>query len=291
VGFGVSLVTEVKLKARFRSRAIALLARGKSIDQTVDWLRHRYHPTRSINEVRHAYFPESGPYSLTRLVGKSHKEALRKLKSLTKLKGSVSAALKRLNADPEFAAARDERASERMKRLNADPEFAAAAGERMKRLHSDPEFAAARDERASERMKRLHADPEFAAAAGERMKRLNADPEFRARLIDGINRFWDDYQVRKIAALGGPSGWEGGRKVPIVNNVEESVIHSLLADKIHGALGGLSPVERAVVSEEYGFDLPKVQDLNTLSVSDWNRHLNNALSKLRKNKVLKDIFR
>ena len=39
---------------------------------------------------------------------------------------------------------RAERARERMKRLNADPEFAArhkaAARERMKRLHADPEF-------------------------------------------------------------------------------------------------------------------------------------------------------
>ena len=60
--------------------------------------------------------------------------------------------------------ARRERA-ERMKRLNADPEFAAkqaaAATECMKRLHADPEFVAKQAAAASERMKRLHADPEF----------------------------------------------------------------------------------------------------------------------------------
>ena len=47
----------------------------------------------------------------------------------------------------------DKRA-ERMRRLHADPEFAAANAERMRRLHADPEFAAAN----AERMRRLNAD-------------------------------------------------------------------------------------------------------------------------------------
>ena len=47
----------------------------------------------------------------------------------------------------------DKRA-ERMRRLHADPEFAAANAERMRRLHADPEFAAAH----AERMRRLNAD-------------------------------------------------------------------------------------------------------------------------------------
>ena len=97
--------------------------------------------------------------------------------------------LKRLHADPEFAARHAATASENLKRLHADPEFAArhaaAASERMKRLHADPEFAAAHAERSSKIMTALHADPEFAArhaaAASENMKRLHADPEFAAR--------------------------------------------------------------------------------------------------------------
>ena len=44
--------------------------------------------------------------------------------------------------------------AERMRKLNADPEFAAAAAERMRKLHADPEFAAA----DAERMRKLHAD-------------------------------------------------------------------------------------------------------------------------------------
>jgi hypothetical protein len=55
----------------------------------------------------------------------------------------------------------------------------------MKRLNADPVFAARRDAVSSERMKRLHADPVFAAkqaaAASEAMKRVNAHPVLAAR--------------------------------------------------------------------------------------------------------------
>ena len=98
------------------------------------------------------------------------------------------AAMKALNADPEFKA----RNAARMKALNADPEFkarnAAAASKRMKALHADPEFKARNAAAAAERMKALNADPEFKAATSARMKALNADPEFKARLKAGIQR-------------------------------------------------------------------------------------------------------
>jgi hypothetical protein len=53
----------------------------------------------------------------------------------------------------------------------------------MKRMNADPVFAARRDAVSGQRMKRLHADPVFAAkqavAASESMKRLN--PVFAAK--------------------------------------------------------------------------------------------------------------
>ena len=52
---------------------------------------------------------------------------------------------------------------------------------RLKALHADPEFAARRDALASARIKALNADPEFAARRDARLKALNADPEFAAR--------------------------------------------------------------------------------------------------------------
>jgi len=52
--------------------------------------------------------------------------------------------------------------AERMRKLNADPEFAAANAERMRKLHADPEFAAAN----AERMRKLHADAKRARDLG-----------------------------------------------------------------------------------------------------------------------------
>ena len=65
-----------------------------------------------------------------------------------------------------------------MKALNADPEFKARHAARMKALHADPEFKA-----------------RHAAASAERMKALHADPEFRVRLRAGIRRHFDGCDV------------------------------------------------------------------------------------------------
>jgi hypothetical protein len=59
-------------------------------------------------------------------------------------------------ADPEYRATVGARTSERMKKLNADPEFAAARDQRIKDLHANPEFAAAHRERMRERMTALN---------------------------------------------------------------------------------------------------------------------------------------
>ena len=78
-----------------------------------------------------------------------------------------------LNANPEFANARNERARELICKLNADPEFVGA-----------------RFERNSKQMRELHANLGFAKAHSERMReqmrRHNADPEFQARRVAGI---------------------------------------------------------------------------------------------------------
>ena len=72
--------------------------------------------------------------------------------------------------------------AEHMRKLHADPEFAAKNAERMRKLHADPEFAAKNAERGRERLRKLHADPEFAAKNAERLRKLHADPEFAAKL-------------------------------------------------------------------------------------------------------------
>lgn len=85
-----------------------------------------------------------------------------------------------------FSKADRKKRSARMKRLNADPRFAAkrdaAARTNLKRLGTDPAFAAKRDAASRAAMKRLHRkNPGLAAAAGARLRRLNSDPVFAAR--------------------------------------------------------------------------------------------------------------
>jgi hypothetical protein len=119
--------------------------------------------------------------------------------------------MKRLHADPEFAARIAAAARERMKRLHADPEFAArqaaAARKSLKRLHTNPEFAARHATAVRERLKLLHADPEFAAANRERMKRMRSDPDLAARQAaaasERMKRLHADpeFEARRIAGI------------------------------------------------------------------------------------------
>jgi hypothetical protein len=99
-----------------------------------------------------------------------------------------------------------------MKRMNADPVFAArrdtASGERMKRLHADPVFAAKQAAAASENMKRLHADPVFATKK-EAAHRLLTEAIIAALRVDP-NATWVAAQigvvpetVRRIAKAAG----------------------------------------------------------------------------------------
>jgi tetratricopeptide (TPR) repeat protein len=109
---------------------------------------------------------------------RAHAECLKALNADPEFAKARDARTKALHADPEFAKARDER----LKALNADPEFAKAHAEcgrkHMKALNADPEFKKASAERGRKQLKALNADPEFAKARDEQLKALNADPEF-----------------------------------------------------------------------------------------------------------------
>ncbi|MCI0599383.1 MAG: hypothetical protein L0Y60_07645 [Beijerinckiaceae bacterium] len=80
-------------------------------------------------------------------------------------------------------------------------ELSRQRSDRMRKLNADPEFAARNRERARARMRKLNADPEFAARNRERMRKLNADPELaakRARLNVQIPQWvprdlWQDF--------------------------------------------------------------------------------------------------
>jgi len=245
------------LKAKFRSRALALLARGYTIAETTTFLRKRYHPDEALEVVRNAYFPIHSPFAISRLEGKSRKEILTALRRIGDARKRASELFKRLNEDPDFARARAERTRKVLRRRNADSDFV-------------------RDKT-------------------ERLKRLNADLEFRAKHLYGVKRFWEDYRLRKAVELHRPAGWggpsskqKGRERVPIVVDLDEIVAHDLLREDVVKALTGLPSLEQAVVSEEYGLDFPHGQDLKKIDGSEWNRLLNLGLAKLRKNKKLKN---
>jgi hypothetical protein len=98
-----------------------------------------------------------------------------------------------------FALAERKKRSQRMKRLSADPKFAAkrdaAALAQMKRLNADPKFRSAN--RA--RMKRQRADPVFAA---KRLAACSTPPKVRAAIIAALKA--DPHAKRVTAKIGGP---------------------------------------------------------------------------------------
>jgi hypothetical protein len=77
---------------------------------------------------------------------------------------------------------------ENLRRLNADPQFQAARVAGIRRRHADPEFQAKHATLARERVARINADPTFKAAQAERMRQLNAKPEFQAARLKGLRQ-------------------------------------------------------------------------------------------------------
>src|SRR5208282_1984070 len=113
--------------------------------------------------------------------------------------------MKKLHADPTFAAACKERgrklseklrltpafvtlrnasASKTFIRLNADPIFAKERNDRFRNLYENPILAEAH----LQRLNKMNADQVFAAVRDARMKNLNADPVFAAAHIECLKK-------------------------------------------------------------------------------------------------------
>ena len=238
-----------RLKPVHRSKALALLARGLDIPSVAGELQRRYHSEHSVEAVQKTYFPSRGLFSLTRFEGASRQEILDALKLVR-----------------EQAAAHAERGREHMRRLHADPEFAAANAERGR----------------------------------EHMRRLNADPVVRERRRARLVWFWDAYRARKNAeewgkyratraASGDPASWEGGAIVPAEASAEDAALHDFLHGELARASTALSPLERRVVSEEFGLELPNAAE-HAVHPSRREQTLKRALDKLRRDDRLKRLF-
>lgn len=118
---------------------------------------------------------------------------------------ATSAALKKLNADPEFAKASSKRASERMRKLHADPAFVAANAARLRRgraeYHARPEVKLAR---AKARAEAIQKHREKKEANAERIRQRNADPEYKKAIAAHLAKYarerWDNPAYREAHA-------------------------------------------------------------------------------------------
>jgi len=301
-----------------RARALVLFKNGKSVDEVVRILQKRYHPTRSVLEVKSKYFPSTGSYSISKLQGASREKILGSMRNMR----SYAMRMKKLQHAPVFARAR----LERLKVFNSDPVFVKANSERMRARHKDPVFAKAHSERArklnsnpvfaranSERMRLRNLDPVFAMANSKRgvlhMQKLNQDKEFKRKRLDGVARHWNTYRLRikdEAERLGivtgveyvhGRSSFEGERKQVVPATSINPLTKLLLKERrkvISVALKELSEAERTVVNLVFGFtegemNLNQAALVLNKSKGEVELLFKSALTKLSSNPELKKL--
>ena len=126
-----------------RGRALAHLARGRTIDETVRLLQKR-HPMHSFDDVKRVYFPKTGIYPISSMEGKSREEISERYSKLTHNaaahKKRVGKTMTDLHKNPEFAAAHSKRSSERMTKSNKDPDFVKKRLDGLGRKFEDPKL-------------------------------------------------------------------------------------------------------------------------------------------------------
>ena len=270
---------------RFKSRALALLARGLSIDEVAAELHRRYHPVSSMEKVKRAYFPPKGTYAISRLEGGSREEILEKLRIMTRHRQI----LRQFNRNPKFAAIR----KANILLLN-QPAFVEARVETSRRtmrlLNSNPAFVERHKKSSRKTLLRRNRVTAFAEQRDTRIRLLHKDPVFIAELRRGLERFWRRRRLEK-AGLRTDIGFEGGKPVPVVNDVEDAILRASEHDLIVAALRKLNPLERAVVAEEFDLEIPKAVAADTRRLTDEEKlaMLEAALSKLRGDKSLREL--
>jgi len=196
-----------------RAKALVLLKKGHSPDETARILRQRYHPTDPVDDVKRKYFPAKGAFAIGRLEGATREEIaanLGKMKSYQTRGREFHA--KRLNTPANLAASRNRMISqqkdpsfrkkniEATKRYRQDPQvkrrYERIGRRSLSRLRQDPAFVEAERRRRSELMVHLNKDPNFVNARNERsrvlMTRLNRDPDFVAARNEAMRKLGEN---------------------------------------------------------------------------------------------------
>ena len=277
-------VVRKPLKAKFRSRAILLLSKGKTVDETVNFLKNRYHPEYPLKEVRRAYFPRRGIYAISVLEGENRKNVLRRMAMISEAKKVAGARFSRivplLFKDPIFARRHSIRSAKTMRRNNSNPVFVAARMEALRLHNLDPDFIKTRNAASVKTLKRVNTAPEYLDSRRKRWKSIGVR----------MRKFWEDYRSKKAVALRKPTGWEITTRVPISEAEFEDIEHHLLRRDVMLALKTLTPLQQAVVSDNYDLGFEHDQDLSQVSDAQRVRLLNEGLTVLRKHPKLKAWF-
>jgi len=153
---------KIKISLLQRSKALAFLAKGNNIDETVRRLRERYHPNYTVETVKRTYFPNSGPYKISMVEGKGKDEILARLSAIRQAAKRALANLKEIEGrranDPVFDEQMRTQAREHAISMHKNPKtrtaLAAAARRTIIRVNTAPEYAAIRSIRAKKAAKK-----------------------------------------------------------------------------------------------------------------------------------------
>src|SRR3989344_3014667 len=110
--FQIILIMPIKRLTLFqRAKSLVFIKRGNSVEQTIQLLQKRYHPSETLEEIRKKYFPKRGTFAIATLKGAKRQQIVNRLHMMKLSEQGTSERMRKLNQDPEFAKALKERSS------------------------------------------------------------------------------------------------------------------------------------------------------------------------------------
>lgn len=196
-----------------RKRALALLARGLTVDAVVQELAKR-HPYHTPEEIRRAYFVLGGKFTLKGLEGADRQRLVAKLREMNEFRQK----LKDLNAERLRSYTTDEQQRQARDRAYraalADPKKKKRMAKTLTEMWKRPAFKqdvikqstktitelnkqAGTKEAAAKRLKDLHKQPEYAQAHSKRssklLKKKQSNREFIKARDVGLQKYYDEH--------------------------------------------------------------------------------------------------
>ncbi len=326
----MAIASKLKLSIFQHGKALALLGGGHSITSAAAYLKGKYHPGHSLENVTKAYFPRSGIFEISSMAGKPREAIARRFarmitvakrqielssQNIRKLhmdpafsKASLEGLRRRYANDPELAARRAAIARANLRKYWERPNALAEHLERMRTLLHSSEGRAVSGVRGSAHFQKLWSNPAFREQRVEFARRnfskLKQTAEFEHLRLKGLRRFWESH--RKSQTPGAlepqPGGWEGvtrgggvslrGKRIPVYVPEMEGTIDVMRV--FRRALRVVPPLQRFIVSHTFGIEAKHrasaVREAKALSKEQWKRELNSAFDTLKQNPMLRKLI-